>query len=422
MTEKNTLSPREEEILKLTAKGLTNREIAQALSISPNTVKVHLSNIFEKTGAASRTEAVLFGMERGILEVPGGGVATEVEGETFFGTIRKYRWIGLAVLVLVLLLGVTFTANVLFPPPEPEAADIEERWQQLAPMPQPRRDMAVVAYDGNIYTAGGEGPDGVSGDVFRYLLEEDRWEALSGKPTPVTEVQAALIGERIYLPGGKLSNGQPTSVLEIYDPRSDSWETGAPLPRSISAYALAAFEGQLYLFGGWDGTQVLSQIYIYDPVEDAWQVGSPMTAARRDASAVALTDKIALTGGRNDRNLFADTLVYFPSRDRRGENPWGNLPDLPEPRHSFGLASIYDSLYVIGGETTRYGSIKHSGIFLTSDGWVSLPTNQEYSDRPIELVSLGSLLVIFDPSPSLQKTSLWQYQAFYYSIYIPFVP
>jgi DNA-binding CsgD family transcriptional regulator len=48
------LSPREEEVLRLVVRGLSNRQISQKLFISENTVQRHLSNIFEKVGARSR--------------------------------------------------------------------------------------------------------------------------------------------------------------------------------------------------------------------------------------------------------------------------------------------------------------------------------------------------------------------------------
>jgi DNA-binding CsgD family transcriptional regulator len=56
---KGVLTPRETEVLNLIAQGLTNRAIAEALFISPATVKVHVLHIFEKLGARSRTEAAL---------------------------------------------------------------------------------------------------------------------------------------------------------------------------------------------------------------------------------------------------------------------------------------------------------------------------------------------------------------------------
>ena len=52
------LTGRELEILHLVAAGLTNREIAGKLSISPQTVKKHSGNIYGKLGARTRTEAV----------------------------------------------------------------------------------------------------------------------------------------------------------------------------------------------------------------------------------------------------------------------------------------------------------------------------------------------------------------------------
>ena len=59
------LHQRELEVLKLTAKGLSNKEIASALSISVRTVQAHLVNIFTKLGVKSRTEAVVHALREG---------------------------------------------------------------------------------------------------------------------------------------------------------------------------------------------------------------------------------------------------------------------------------------------------------------------------------------------------------------------
>jgi LuxR family maltose regulon positive regulatory protein len=63
------LSQREQEVLRLLAAGLTNREIAGALSISPETVKKHAASIYGKLGAGNRTEAVARARAHRLLEV-----------------------------------------------------------------------------------------------------------------------------------------------------------------------------------------------------------------------------------------------------------------------------------------------------------------------------------------------------------------
>lgn len=52
------ISPREQEVLDLLAEGCPNKVIARRLAISPNTVKTHVSSLFEKLGVASRTQAI----------------------------------------------------------------------------------------------------------------------------------------------------------------------------------------------------------------------------------------------------------------------------------------------------------------------------------------------------------------------------
>jgi DNA-binding CsgD family transcriptional regulator len=61
------LTPRELEILELIAGGLSNREIAEKLFVSENTVKTHSSRLFDKLSARRRTQAVQIGKELGLI-------------------------------------------------------------------------------------------------------------------------------------------------------------------------------------------------------------------------------------------------------------------------------------------------------------------------------------------------------------------
>jgi DNA-binding NarL/FixJ family response regulator len=63
-----TLTAREVEVLQLLAFGHTNRDIAEKLFISPDTVKTHLEHIFEKLGASDRTAAVAEALRRRLIE------------------------------------------------------------------------------------------------------------------------------------------------------------------------------------------------------------------------------------------------------------------------------------------------------------------------------------------------------------------
>jgi DNA-binding CsgD family transcriptional regulator len=63
------LTGREHEVLVLLADGRSNRDIAAALAISEHTVKFHLSSIFGKLGASTRTEAVHRGLRHGVIDI-----------------------------------------------------------------------------------------------------------------------------------------------------------------------------------------------------------------------------------------------------------------------------------------------------------------------------------------------------------------
>ncbi len=211
--------------------------------------------------------------------------------------------------------------------------------------------------------------------LFRIL-----WEQRAKKPTAVADVGAAVVGGKIYIPGGRLSNGEMTDVLEIYDPASDTWAAGASLPDALSAYALAADEGKVYLFGGWDGGKALDTVYQYDPGTDQWHEMTPMPTRRAFAGAGVANGKIYVLGGWDGESALAVSEVYQPSREGSQEPPWSNAEPMPEGRYGMGIASVVDIFYLIGGVSNQdvSGSLEYVP---NTDIWQSfaLPVSETWS-------------------------------------------
>lgn len=63
-----TLTSREQQVLRLVADGLTNKEIAGRLILSENTVKIHIASLFNKLGVDPRARAVAMAAREGILD------------------------------------------------------------------------------------------------------------------------------------------------------------------------------------------------------------------------------------------------------------------------------------------------------------------------------------------------------------------
>lgn len=63
------LTSRELDVLRLLAKGRSNREVGEELNISENTVRIHVSRILDKLGVVDRTQAVLLAIQRGLVHV-----------------------------------------------------------------------------------------------------------------------------------------------------------------------------------------------------------------------------------------------------------------------------------------------------------------------------------------------------------------
>ena len=393
MSDQNeVLSEREREILKLVATGAANKEIARQLLISPNTVKVHLRNIFAKIGVASRTEATLYALQIGMIHTNGQEAAAlpdlENGGEdghaldagavpagtpvspstapiftpdTALQVLRRLttRQKSLIALLAVLLVtGGVLAARWASLPGQlvqsPTAllaatATPSNRWMSKASLPAPRKGMASVEYNNRFYLIAGETVEGPDGSLLSYQPLSDKWQPLASKPVAVSDVQAVVLGEKIYVPGGRLANGSEATVFEVYDPREDAWAKLAPLPVPISAYSLAAFEGRLYLFGGKSGEQYLDSVYEYTPDEDRWRARTRLNAPAAFSGATVVGNKIFLLGGFNGQAALTTNAAYYPTRDANGEDPWETYIPLPAGRYAMAITTLSNVIYIAGG-------------------------------------------------------------------------
>ncbi|MBM4428784.1 MAG: hypothetical protein FJ026_00365 [Chloroflexi bacterium] len=359
------LSERELEILKLVATGATNQQIALRLFISPNTVKVHLRNIFQKLGVESRTEATMYAVRQGWVVPQAAQTAEQPEEKRLIlPRERLPAWQRLFFLAAALLVGLA-----VFVPPARRASNSgsspfsdrtsgvlgssagtgSSRWLSQAQMPTARARLAVVAYGGQVYAIAGDTEEGPSAAVEVYDPATDTWTRRSSKPQPVRNVGAAVLNDRIYVPGGYNALDQATATLEVYDPQTDQWSEAAPLPTPLFAYAIAAVGGRLYLFGGSDGVHDLNTVWIYDPLADAWSSGTAMSMPRSFCAAAVANERIYVLGGYDGEQESALCQVYDPAREGSGEPPWQRLASLRTARGGLAAVAVENDIYAIGG-------------------------------------------------------------------------
>ena len=244
-------------------------------------------------------------------------------------------------------------------------------------MPTARGSLAVVAYTTGvsltrgIYAIAGQDANGVTGVVERFNWLDRTWTKMASKPTPVRDVNAAVLGGRVYVPGGCDANGRPLDIFEVYDPTLDRpggspWTTGPRLPRPLCGYGLAAVEGKLYLFGGWDGQGYRAETLVYTPGSTAWQAAAPMPTPRAYMGAATIDENVVIVGGSNGTAL-ATNEVYDASQDHAGGAPWRSMASLPDPRVGPGVAAVGQRVYVVGGGT----DLSLARFDLADNAWVT---------------------------------------------------
>jgi DNA-binding CsgD family transcriptional regulator len=423
------LSERELEILKLVATGATNKEIAGQLAIRPNTVKVHLRNIFAKIAVQSRTEAAMYAVRHGLVVLPGNQPIPELPDEdessepgapplaisdlTAGARARRPGWLlaAGAALALLALIGVAWWAAQRTPgdaSAQTPPATLQ-RWALEPALPSPRSGAAAVAYANVLYLIGGADLAGPSAATSEFDPSTRIWVTRTPRPVAAEAVQGAVIGGLIYVPGGAGDQG-PLDRLDIYNPRTDRWESGAAMPAARAAYALAALDGRLYVIGGLGPNGPADTVFEYVPEEDRWSVRSSMPTARAYAGAAVVAGRVFVVGGSSTSGPVADNQAYTPEADAATGTPWAVLAPLPSPRDQVSVAAVADIIHVFDGSGQA-----PVGYLTAEDVWAPLPAPENGTlARAAGAAVLGQQIHLLGGSSDDQPTDAhFRYQAIF---------
>lgn len=400
------LSERELEVLEQLMSGASNKEIAATLFISPNTVKVHLRNIYSKLNVSTRTEASMVALELGLFAPPGEpdtAVSStppepnrepeepepplsepvseppltlepkpkpKPEPENIAEEApRDWRvWAGAAfVLVVVLAVGGWWLTQVspAMAPQDAESTAVaqaalsnqsspdtrfvetelsESRWYRSRPHPLALADLVLVSNGINLYQIGGRTAVGETTSLVHvYDTSQREWRRVTDKPTAVSDTSAAVLLE-VYVPGGRDADDKPVRTVEAYSPLNDQWRPVADLPQPLAGGLALADDKGVYLFGGWNGSAFVADSYFYDPVSDLWRTLPPLPTARARATGGIINGLFYVVGGEDEMGPLASCEFFDPVTEL-----WASCPELTGARSGGGAAVVLNNLYVIGG-------------------------------------------------------------------------
>ncbi len=202
------------------------------------------------------------------------------------------------------------------------------QWTAAEPLPTELEGMSTFALDTSYDLIGGWVPfhyDEAGTPVYGTTVAEHwrfdpctaAWESRAPLPEPRQSAASAATGERFFVAGGVKDTEDVfviTDSLFIYDNTTDTWTTGAPMPRPLAQASGAAVDGKFYVFGGYDSMESSVNFYVYDPATDQWQdMGTMPTGTSSGFPIAAANGAIYLQGSDADWESF---YRYEPATDR----------------------------------------------------------------------------------------------------------
>jgi N-acetylneuraminic acid mutarotase len=261
-----------------------------------------------------------------------------------------------------------------------------KNWKEGAKLPEPRHHPMLVVVNDTLYSFGGftvkdGGAWHNSKDVLKLvanensteanILETGKWVKISEMPAPLAETLSAVNNGQVHLVSGRTpkvsnKNNQWNDQTDqnshfVYDPKSNSWTQGKPLPTARNSACSVTLDGQMHTIGG--RTVVggnLDTHEVFDFATGEWLTKAPLPAAQGGLACAVANEKIYVFGGEyfdNGGGVYKEVWEYTPSTDK-----WTQSSSMPDPRHGLGALSIDSSIYVIAGASQAGGNLTSNRV------------------------------------------------------------
>lgn len=264
-----------------------------------------------------------------------------------------------------------------------QALHAQGTWSTGAPPPIAATQTVSGTVGGKLYVVAGTS---TANQV--YDPATSTWGTAAPIPIPLGLPGAGVINGKLYIVGGFQFNDPrigTTNILEVYDPATNRWDVGSPMPTPRSVFGTGVIGGLLYAVGGQGPCPPctpLNALEAYDPVTDTWTTLAPMPTARRILAAGVVNGVLYAVGGSSsaafETAVFLNTVeAYDPVT-----NMWFSQSPMPTARVAHGVGVIDNILYAISGDNATGPVNIVEAYDFTTNSWTTntpIPTARDYS-------------------------------------------
>src|SRR5437867_4218561 len=261
-------------------------------------------------------------------------------------------------------------------------------WTTEAPRPVTAEGLGAAVVGSTVFAIGG-GPFPSSCHNDAYDTTKNTWSSKAPMPVCVAEPAGIVsVGGLIYVISGGCQAMSPcpspvgvqavTPAVQIYDPRTDTWSMGAPIPTPRLRAGTAVHDGKIYVIGGYNGGIIYNVVEVYDVVTNTWATVASMPTFREGLLAATVGDNIFAIGGFTvPRNQFSATGLVEEYNIATDTWTSTGLTPMPTPRGTVyamaGVACGNDPIFVIGGANGAGASNANEAYLPSLNEWIERP-------------------------------------------------